>query len=267
MSSVSIFEHYVSTPSGNLYVKSWTPTATTISPGAAPIVLFHDSLGSVELWRDFPETLALSVGRQIIAYDRPGFGYSYPRTDVLEADFISNEASSAFTAVREELGIGSFIALGHSVGGAMAAVCAAAFPDQCVALITEAAQAFVEDRTIKGILEAESFFAQDGQIDRLKKYHGEKAEWVLRAWVDTWTSDHFQNWSLHETLSRVSCPVLAIHGEKDEFGSTAHPRQYTSLPSGPCIMKLLPDCGHVPHKEKPDTMASIVREFLAQKTG
>jgi len=264
MPSILTHERYVSTSAGNLYVKSWTPPAEASSPGAAPVVLFHDSLGSVELWRGFPETLALSLGRQVIAYDRPGFGRSYARTDVLEADFIINEAAGAFTEVRSELELEDFIAFGHSVGGAMAAVCAAAFPDQCVALIAEAAQAFVEDRTVKGIRDAGSAFAQDGQIDRLKKYHGEKAEWVLRAWVDTWVSDEFQHWTLNETLSRVTCPVLAIHGEDDEFGSAAHPERYTSLPKGRCVMELLQGCGHVPHKEKPDVVTSVVREFLTQ---
>lgn len=264
MASISTQERYVSTPAGNLYVKRWTPPSEASSQGAAPVVLFHDSLGSVELWRDFPEALALFIGREVIAYDRPGFGRSYARTDILEANFIANEASGAFTALRSEFGIDHFIAFGHSVGGAMAAACAAAFPDQCVALITEAAQAFVEDRTVKGIRDAEAVFAQDGQISRLKKYHGEKAQWVLRAWVDTWVSDEFQHWTLNDTLPRVACPVLAIHGENDEFGSTAHPELYTSLPTGPCVMELVQGCGHVPHKEKPDIVNGVVREFLTR---
>lgn len=267
MSSISTHEQYVSTPVGNLYVKSWTPAEDFRYPAKAPFVLFHDSLGSVELWRGFPEQLALSLGRKVIAYDRPGFGRSYARSDVLEADFIINEATGSFTSIRNALSIKDFIALGHSVGGAMAAACAATFPDHCVALVTEAAQAFVEDRTVKGIRDAKQVFAQDGQMDRLKKYHGEKADWVLRAWTDTWLSEAFQHWTLNETLSRVSCPVLAIHGEDDEFGSTAHPKLYTSLPAGPCVIELLRDCGHVPHREKPEVVTGVIRGFIAQHLG
>lgn len=267
MPSIFSHEHLVLTSVGNLYVKTWKPPAEAGSPSMAPVILFHDSLGSVELWRDFPEALALSLGREVIAYDRPGFGRSHPRTDILESTFITNEATGAFMAVCSQLAIEDFIAFGHSVGGAMAAACAATFPDQCLALITEAAQAFVEDRTVKGIRDAEAVFAQDGQINRLKKYHGEKARWVLRAWIDTWVSDEFKSWTLNETLSRVTCPVLAIHGENDEFGSLAHPERYTSIPKGPCVMELLPDCGHVPHKEKPEAVTGIVREFLTQHIG
>ena len=246
MPSISANERYVSTSAGELYVKSWTPSEVSNTETTAPIVLFHDSLGSVELWRGFPEQLARTLGRQVIAYDRPGFGHSYPRTDILEADFIINEATGPFTAIRDELGIEDFIAFGHSVGGA----------------ITEAAQAFVEDLTVQGIRNAKQDFAQDGQIDRLKKYHGEKADWVLRAWTGTWLSDNFQHWTLNETLSRVSCPVLAIHGEDDEFGSTAHPELYTSLPAGPCVLEMLKECGHVPHREKPDVVVRLVNDFI-----
>lgn len=264
MLSISANERYVSTSAGELYVKSWTPSADSNTETTAPIVLFHDSLGSVELWRGFPEQLARTLGRQVIAYDRPGFGRSYPRTDILEADFIINEATGPFTAIRSELGIEDFIAFGHSVGGAMAAVCAATFPAHCVALITEAAQAFVEDLTVQGIRDAKQVFAQEGQIDRLKKYHGEKADWVLRAWTGTWLSENFQHWTLNETLSRVSCPVLAIHGEDDEFGSAEHPELYTSLPAGPCVLEMLKGCGHVPHREKPDVVLHLVNDFIEE---
>ncbi|MDO6442340.1 alpha/beta fold hydrolase [Marinobacter sp. 2_MG-2023] len=262
MPSVSATERFISTSDGELFVKSWTPVSGIKPATTAPVVLFHDSLGSVELWRDFPELLARSLGRQVIAYDRPGFGRSYARADALESDFIISEATGPFTAILDELGIKGFIAFGHSVGGAMAAVCAATFPDRCVALITEAAQAFVEDLTVKGIRDAEQVFAQDGQIDRLRKYHGEKADWVLRAWTGTWLSENFQHWTLNETLSRVSCPVLAIHGENDEFGTAAHPELYTSLPAGPCVLELLNECGHVPHREKPDVVVRLVSDFV-----
>lgn len=264
MLSIATHEDYVSTPAGTLYVKSWVPAVNPSSSALAPVVLFHDSLGSVELWREFPEQLATSLGRKIIAYDRPGFGKSYPRTDNLEADFIINEASGPFAAIRTALGIENFIAFGHSVGGAMAAVCAVSFPNNCIALITEAAQAFVEDRTVEGIRNAKQVFAQEGQIDRLRKYHGEKAEWVLRAWTGTWLSEDFRSWTLNEILAKVSCPVLAIHGEDDEFGSVLHPELYTSLPAGRCLMELLKDCGHVPHREKPDVVTAAVNDFVAQ---
>ena len=104
----------------------------------------------------------------------------------------------------------------------MAVNVAARHASDCRALITESAQAFAEDRTVAGVADARGF-AEPGQLDRLKKYHGEKAAWVLSAWVDNWLSPAFTDWTLDEALRQVRCPVLALHGEVDEYGSPAHP--------------------------------------------
>ena len=229
---------------------------------APPIVLFHDSLGSVELWRDFPAVLAKATGRAVIAYDRLGFGRSDPHPGRLANDFVHSEAREGFRALREQLGIDDFIAFGHSVGGGMAVACAAAFPDACRALITESAQAFVEDRTVAGIVAAKASFAKPGQLDRLRKYHGDKAEWVLHAWIDTWLADDFAQWNLDDDLRHVACPTLAMHGLQDEFGSTRHPERIASLVAGPASMHLL-ECGHVPHRELPGVVLALTTQHLA----
>ena len=251
----------LSTSEGRIYVKTWNSHGDAKSD-KAPIVLFHDSLGSVQLWRSFPEHLAEATGRTVIAYDRLGFGQSDAHPGTLNKRFILEEAEATFDAVRQALDIHKFIAFGHSVGGAMAAACAAHYPYDCEALITESAQAFVEDRTVAGIEDAKIAFAEEGQVDRLARYHGDKARWVLSAWIDTWLSDDFQDWQLDETLKQVQCPVLAIHGDDDEFGSPLHAERYTELPHGPATLKLLKGCGHVPHREQEDEVLEVVREFL-----
>ena len=112
----------------------------------APIVLMHDSLGCVELWRDFPEQLARETGRSVIAYDRLGFGRSDPNARRLRRPpaSVEAEAREGFRQLREALGIGPFVAFGHSVGGGMAICCAGVYESDCQALITESAQAFAE---------------------------------------------------------------------------------------------------------------------------
>ena len=260
MSSVLTREAWVNTAHGRIFVKRWSLAA---SPGRhAPIVLFHDSLGCVELWRDFPAQLALATGREVFAYDRLGFGRSDPHPHRLDGRFVGDEAQGGFRSLREQLAIERFVAFGHSVGGGMAVACAAAYPADCRALITESAQAFVEDRTIEGIRDAEQVFAQPGQHDRLRRYHGDKAAWVLSAWVDTWLAPDFSSWNLDDDLRRVRCPVLAIHGDGDEFGSARHPERIAKLTSGHSTMLLLPQCGHVPHREKSDVVIDTVTGWL-----
>lgn len=250
-------------PHGQIFARAWTPASDTSTPQSqAPIVLFHDSLGCVDLWRDFPAELSAATGRRVIAYDRLGFGRSDPRGDRLAMGFIADEAKTYFPVVREELGIQEFIAFGHSVGGGMAVNCAAEFAADCEALITVAAQAFPEDRTLQGILIAKEQFKDDKQVDRLKRYHGEKASWVLDAWIETWLHPAFASWSLAPVLPRVASPVLVIHGIHDEYGSTRHPEMIGRLCGGRSRVEIIPDTYHVPHRERPELIVNLVSEFI-----
>ncbi|MBO9539312.1 alpha/beta hydrolase [bacterium] len=254
---------WVETPQGQLFTRTWDAHGEGADLREdTPIVLFHDSLGSVELWRSFPEALCITTGRSVVAYDRLGFGRSTPFSGEWTTNFIHVEAPNFFPALREQLGIQDFIAMGHSVGGAMAALCAAAFPSACRALVTESAQAFVEDRTIQGIREAKAAFQQEGQLDRLKKYHGDKARWVLDAWTVTWLSPEFQSWNLDADLSEVVCPALIIHGEQDEYGSVAHPMRLAKAMAGETQVEILPGRRHVPHKEAEGLIVELIRSFL-----
>lgn len=228
----------------------------------SPIVLFHDSLGSVELWRSFPENLCVATGRPVVAYDRLGFGRSDPFRGEWTTNFIREEASTFFPVLREQLGIDNFIAMGHSVGGAMAALCAATFPRECRALVTESAQAFVEDRTLQGIREAKAAFRHEGQLERLERYHGDKARWVLEAWTETWLCPEFRSWSLDADLSEVVCPALVIHGADDEYGSVRHPRKIAGAIAGETRVELLPGCRHVPHREAEAAIIELIKGFL-----
>ena len=115
---MTAIDHRIPTPAGHLFAREWPAPAQAMP--RPPLVLFHDSLGCVELWRDFPERLRDATGRRVIAYDRLGFGRSYARAAPPSFDFIAEEAATGFAAVRAQLGVGRFAVLGHSVGGGMA---------------------------------------------------------------------------------------------------------------------------------------------------
>lgn len=248
----------VDTPAGTLFATRWQP------PGVSnpPIVLFHDSLGSVAQWRGFPERLAAATGRDVVAYDRLGYGRSDPHPSRLRLDFIDDEARTGFRHVRQALGIGPFVAFGHSIGGGIALACAAALPGECRAVVSVSAQAFTESLTLEGVARVSAQFRPPEQLARLAKYHGDKAGWVLDAWADTWLDPGFSDWTLDDTLQRVRCPVLAIHGMEDEYGSVRHPERITRLPQGPGTMRLLPGVAHFPHKERPAVVLELVSRWL-----
>ncbi|WP_420211220.1 alpha/beta fold hydrolase [Burkholderia aenigmatica] len=278
MTDIVTEETTVETPQGRLFAKRWRggpaqQAAGALNVGApgpaapkpvAPIVLLHDSLGCVDLWRDFPAQLASATQRDVIAYDRLGFGRSDRHPGTLGTTFVRDEADRAFAALLEQLGVDAFVALGHSVGGGMAVGCAAAHPERCRALVTIAAQAYVEERTLAGIRDAGQQFDEPGQLDRLARYHGDKAEWVLRAWVDTWLSPAFRDWSLDDVLPHVRCPTLAIHGSQDEYGSSVHPNRIASRVAGMSSVVMLKECGHVPHRERTADVLDAVKDFLTR---
>ncbi|NTF44452.1 alpha/beta fold hydrolase [Rhizobium rhizogenes] len=260
MSEINESEHWIESPGGRLFAKSWTPRDPVSD---VPLILFHDSLGCVALWRQFPQSLAETLNRRVIAYDRLGFGRSDRRTDVLSNNFVATEAEQYVPLLCEALSIDEFIACGHSVGGGMAVWAGARLLRQCRGVITIAAQAFVEDRTLAGIRAAEKDFESPESISRLAKYHGDKAEWVLHAWIDTWQRPEFADWSLDAALQAIRCPQLAIHGEHDEFGSLAHPRRIAGE-HGEC--RILPGVGHTPHKECPALLVEVIESWLASST-
>jgi pimeloyl-ACP methyl ester carboxylesterase len=253
-------DSFVQAPGGRLFVRIWGTIGSSTGPPA--IILFHDSLGCVELWRDFPMQLASTTGFPVIAYDRLGFGLSDPHPGRLKVGFVEDEARTAVPELRSAFGIERMILFGHSVGGGMAVASAAAFQDASAALVTESAQAFVEDRTIAGIQEGRRMFSAPDQIARLARYHGEKARWVVDAWTESWLAPQFAGWNLDDHLRSVRCPVLAIHGDRDEYGSSRHPERICSLPPTPTHSLILDDCGHVPHREKPDQVLAAVKQFL-----
>jgi pimeloyl-ACP methyl ester carboxylesterase len=254
---------FVGTPHGRLFVRVWS--ADHGDPGRAPIVLLHDSLGCVELWRDFPGLLSAATGRVVVAYDRLGFGKSDPHPATLGFDFVSAEAGTGLTAIAAELGLARMVLFGHSVGGAMAVAAGAIFTERIQAVVTESAQAFVEERTVAAIADARTFFRSPEQLARLGRYHGAKARWVLDAWTETWLAPEFAGWTLDAELRRLRCPVLVIHGRNDEFGSEAFPRRIAGLPPTPGEMVMVDDCGHVPHREKPELVLDTVAAFLARR--
>ncbi len=251
---------FIQVEGGRLFVKEWRPDGPD-GNARPPILLFHDSLGCVDLWRSFPARLAAAAARRVIAYDRLGFGRSDPHPGKLALDFVAAEARTVVPVLLDRLAVGDFVACGHSVGGGMAVETAAYFQSRCRALVTIAAQAFVEDRTLAGIRVAERGFQDPDQLARLAKYQGDKARWAVDAWTGSWLSPEFAGWTLDAALAEVRCPVLALHGDRDEYGSAEHPAR---IAAGRGTVHMLPETGHVPHRECEDTVVEAIRTFLKQ---
>lgn len=260
-------EHWIKTDKGDLYARCWRPLLKIGCENGAPVVIFHDSLGCVEMWRSFPAALAECTGRRVVAYDRLGFGKSDAYPGVLGLAFIEQEAELFFPQLRNAFELEGFVALGHSVGGGMAVHCAARYATDCEALITISAQSFVEERTRAGIIEAKKHFKNEEVFNRLRLYHQDKAHWVLHSWYDTWLSAAFSAWSLDAILPLVKCPTLVIHGSDDEYGSVLHPRKIASMVGGPSQLEIVSGAKHMPHREQESWTVKRIDTFLTTAHG
>ena len=147
----------------------------------------------------------------------------------------------------------------------MSLMIAAAMPERCLHVVSESAQSFLEPHTLDGIRAAKVQFENPAYFAKLTRFHGEKAQWVLDAWTETWMSPAFTDWTLDPYLSRVRCPTLVIHGDADEFGSVEFPRRIARGVQGVSQLEIIDGCGHVPHREQPDRIVSLVADFLGAR--
>lgn len=215
----------------------------------AVLVFLHDSLGCISLWRDFPDQLAAATHCSAMIYDRRGYGRSSPFAPGCRTLRYLEEEAELLGEVLEKCGIRQAILFGHSDGGSIALIAAALYPTMIRGIITEGAHIFVEEITLEGIREAVEAYHTSSLGQRLEKYHGKNTHPVFRAWTETWLRPDFRQWNIESYLSQISCPVLAIQGEKDEYGSEMQLKAITEKVSGPVTLLMLPQLGHSPHKE------------------
>lgn len=258
MDQLLIDTTFVSHPEGKIFIKYWkNPQAHR-----APIILFHESLGSVAQWRDFPEHLAQATGRSVFAYDRIGFGQSTGRTGLVKADFIYTEAKHSIPLILKHFGLTQFVVMGHSIGGGFAAGTAIQFPE-CQALILESIMAQSDEHMRQGVILAQQAFQQPKWFERIARYHAEKAQSVLDAWTTSWLSDELRDWSIVGEIEKIQCPTLIIHPENDEYAQVNQADAIVKALKAPYTLALIPECGHVPHQEYPERMIDTICHFLA----
>jgi len=230
------------------------------------IVFLHDSLGCVALWRDFPEKIAKATECNILVYDRLGYGKSDPMpTYERNTDYLEKEATF-LNDLLSVLKLDNVILFGHSDGGSIALLMAAKYPAAIKAVICEAAHIFVEDVTLNGILEAMNAYKTTNLSERLSKYHGNKVDTLFKAWTLTWTSVDFKKWNIEHFLPAITCPLLFIQGEKDEFGSMQQLEKTLDQVSGRAEKYIILNAGHTPHKEASEVTCNAVTRFINELT-
>jgi pimeloyl-ACP methyl ester carboxylesterase len=231
--------------------------------GAEPALVFlHEGLGSVGLWRDFPDRLAADTGRRALIYSRAGHGFSDVPAAPRTPRFMHDEALETLPAVLEAAGIAEPVLVGHSDGASIALIHAAAHPVSALVLL--APHVFVEDLSVASIAEAREAFASTDLAERMSRHHRD-ADATFRLWNDIWLAPEFRDWDITDVLPRITAPVLLIQGEHDQYGTLAQVEAVRDGVAGLAELVVL-DARHAPHLEAPAATLRAAAQFIGARS-
>ena len=236
--------------------------------GAPLIVFLHEGLGSLAMWRDFPARLCDAVGARGLVYSRPGYGRSTPRAaeEAWDLDFMHRQAHEVLPALLDALGIAAdaekpFL-FGHSDGGSIALLYAARFTHALSGAIVLAPHIMVEDLSVESIAKARAAYLETDLRERLAKYHDDpdSAFW---GWNDIWLHPPFRQWSIEAEIEAIRCPLLAVQGVDDEYGTLEQIRGIARRVPQAELLEL-PGCGHSPHRDQPQAVMDATARFIRE---
>lgn len=249
-------------------VRPEQPVLSAVERAEAPLMVFlHEGLGSLAMWKDFPQTLCDALGCRGLVYSRPGYGQSTPRAadDIWGLDFMHRQALEVLPALLDALGIDTktqaLWLFGHSDGASIALLYAAHFPAQVKGAVVLAPHISVEDIAVQSITQTRVAYLNTDLRQRLSKYHDDpdSAFW---GWNRIWLDPAFKTWSIEADLPRITCPVLAVQGQEDEYGTM---QQLDGLKHAVPQVELLKlsACGHSPQRDQAALLVAGVNQFFS----
>jgi pimeloyl-ACP methyl ester carboxylesterase len=237
----------------------------------APLLVFlHEGLGSLAMWKDFPQQLCDAASCRGLVYSRPGYGRSTPRAaeEAWGLDFMHRQAHEVLPALLTALNIDTAAEppwlFGHSDGGSIALLHAAAYPQRVAGAIVVAPHILVEDLSVTSIAKAREAYQQTDLRQRLARYHDEpdSAFW---GWNDIWLHPPFRHWTIEAELAAIRCPLLAVQGLDDEYGTLEQIRGIARRVPQTQLLELA-DCGHSPHRDQPAALIAAATRFMHDNT-
>ena len=235
--------------------------ALPAQPIGLDIVMLHEGLGSMSMWRDFPERLAAATGCRTLVYSRHGYGRSTPLDRPRSVDYMHEEARIWLPAILERLGIRYPLLFGHSDGASIALIHAAQPHSDIRAVVALAPHVKVEEITVRSIAETRTTYDRTDLRERLSRHHAD-VDCAFWGWNRIWLDPKFRSWNIEGLLPSIRCPVLAIQGKDDEYGTM---EQIDSIGRGTAAATLLalPACRHSPHRDQPDAVLEATRHLVA----
>lgn len=228
------------------------------------LVFLHEGLGCTALWGDFPRLLCNKTGCPGLIYDRLGYGLSSVSSSLESQSYMEDYARHELPLVLAKTIAGKmYVLIGHSDGGSIALIHGSEQASNLCGVITEAAHVFVENETVEGIQSAQRAWTA-GKLCKLRRYHGEKTERIVKSWAATWLSAHFRRWNIEHLLERITVPLLAIQGTHDQYGTQLQVDTITTQTSGQSQAAFIDKCGHIPHREAREEVLNLMSDFICK---
>jgi pimeloyl-ACP methyl ester carboxylesterase len=226
------------------------------------LVLLHEGLGSLALWRDFPAALASWTGRKVVAWSRYGYGRSRVVRPPRPVEYMHQEALTVLPELLGRLAIERPVLVGHSDGASIALIYAGAEPRRPVAgVVALAPHVVVEDRSVAGVRAARQEYLHGDLPARLARYHTDP-DATFWGWNDVWLSGPFRAWNIEAYLPAITCPVLLVQCADDRYGSLAQLDRIQDRVAGRVERLVLPEGGHAPHQSHRDQVAARISDFV-----
>lgn len=226
------------------------------------LVLLHEGLGSVQLWKSFPDKLAEATGCRLLVYSRYGYGWSEVLEQPQDLDYMHKEALESLPEVLDRLEIEDPVLVGHSDGASISLIHAGGAGRPVKAVICMAPHVFVEEITTSSIEQAKEVFKSTNLGERMAPYH-QDPETTFWGWNDIWLHPEFKHWNIEEYLPAIEIPVLLIQGADDEYGTLAQLEAITEQVRGRVEQLVLPSCKHSPHRDQEGAVLSGIADFVA----
>jgi pimeloyl-ACP methyl ester carboxylesterase len=240
-----------------------------LSRNVPELVFLHEGLGSISHWRNFPEQVADATGCPVTVYSRYGSGESDLLGEERPVSYMHDEALRALPDLLQQLDIEKPILVGHSDGASIALIFAGApagVPDGVLGLVLLAPHVFVEDRSVASIAEAKTSFETTNLPEKLARHHRDAAS-TFWGWNNIWLRPDFRAWNIEEYLPRITCPILAIQGLDDQYGTIAQVQAIAQQSGGPVEIVPLAECRHSPQRDQPEAVLAAIAGFVKRTSG
>lgn len=236
-------------------------------PEDSPTLVFlHEGLGSARAWLGFAESVAEATGWGALVYSRAGYGASDPADLPFSVRFMHDEALIVLPEILDALQIDDAILVGHSDGASIALIHAAGpGAGRLRGLALEAPHSFVEPITVQSTVAIVDRYRNGDLRPKLERLHGAGTDRIFHGWTDIWLRPEFAAWSIEDLLPAVTCPVLVVQGEQDEYGTRRQVETVASRVQGPVETVLLPRCGHFPHRDAREATLAAIARFVSSR--